>query len=470
VAMLWWSALLLTLALALGLATRWVGPALFGVGGLLGSVFNSFGKIAHDSQVLLLLLMCWMFSDWGAAWSLDARRRGLRVDALNARLGAEWPFVVSVAFLSMLYFSSAALKVLRGFLGPDNLVRFMQYRQDVARIDGTDLPAWTDWGVAFFVAHPAWAFPLQVGGLLIEAFFWVALLSRRLRIIALSAAACFHVGIGMLSDLRFFYPTMVALLLAAGTWLMLRSRNGPSAIRASAETRAGPLWVRQALVGAAAFVAALMVGRWVEGDGSLGLAALGPALTVVQEAANWAYLWPVYLVLASASLIGGAWWLARDAVRLVARPIDDGLERVLLYDQDCGFCQKWMEWARAHPQHRVRYEPCQSQVVLRKAAGISESQCLDSSMLVVLREGEPQQVLMGAAAINGAMERFAGGSNIGWRFLAAAYRLHGVQEAENLGYRWIANNRHRFGSGTCSVDEMRRQTGQAPALEHGDGR
>lgn len=170
--------------------------------------------------------------------------------------------------------------------------------------------------------------------------------------------------------------------------------------------------------------------------------------------------WFVLSVVAAPLLLTGAlaWW-GRSELRVIVRPPDDGHDRVVLFDGDCGFCRRWMVWARSHPHAGVMYAPCQDESGLRQKAGITDAQCGQASFLVVLRRGQPVRVLSGAAAINGALERFSGWGNIGWRFLAALYRLPGLMQLENRAYRWVARNRHRFASGSCTVDEMRHRSG-----------
>jgi predicted DCC family thiol-disulfide oxidoreductase YuxK len=60
-------------------------------------------------------------------------------------------------------------------------------------------------------------------------------------------------------------------------------------------------------------------------------------------------------------------------------------------------------------------------------------------------------VWSGAAAVNGVLGGFRGARNVGWRLLASLYPLPIVRQVEDRLYRWVAKNRHRFGSGVCEV-------------------
>jgi predicted DCC family thiol-disulfide oxidoreductase YuxK len=132
----------------------------------------------------------------------------------------------------------------------------------------------------------------------------------------------------------------------------------------------------------------------------------------------------------------------------------DPVSLVLLYDADCGFCQRWCQWAiRRGAEPMVQFEPCQSSIDLRLRAGISESECGHSAFLVeVGDDGRVVRTRRAASAINGVMAKLPGGRNLIYRTLSILYKVPGLKQVEDFGYRWIANNRHRFGSQACRID------------------
>lgn len=126
----------------------------------------------------------------------------------------------------------------------------------------------------------------------------------------------------------------------------------------------------------------------------------------------------------------------------------------LLYDGDCGFCMRWVNWAKRKGADRmVRFVPCQSAVELRRQARIDEAECGHAAFLV---EGDSNQVIAkhrAAAAINGVLAQLPGGRNALWRALASLYHIPGITQLEEFGYRWIARNRHKLGKNSCRIDE-----------------
>jgi predicted DCC family thiol-disulfide oxidoreductase YuxK len=131
---------------------------------------------------------------------------------------------------------------------------------------------------------------------------------------------------------------------------------------------------------------------------------------------------------------------------------------VLLYDQDCGFCQRWVEWSRRRNPRGVEFKPCQPESHLRQRARISDRDCLDAAHYVELRDGSVVNVRRGAGAINELLRRMAPG----WRVLSLAYEVPGLRAAQDVGYAWVARNRHRFGPHSCAVDSTAARPGKRP--------
>jgi predicted DCC family thiol-disulfide oxidoreductase YuxK len=121
----------------------------------------------------------------------------------------------------------------------------------------------------------------------------------------------------------------------------------------------------------------------------------------------------------------------------VARP-------VLLFDGDCGFCRRWVEWAVTRGAD-VRFTPCRSSrgraaraITARgfSARGITERDCRRTAWLI-----DGDDVRHGAAAINGVLAAMPTRRH---RALARFGGWPGIRGVEEVGYRLVARNRHRF--------------------------
>jgi predicted DCC family thiol-disulfide oxidoreductase YuxK len=136
---------------------------------------------------------------------------------------------------------------------------------------------------------------------------------------------------------------------------------------------------------------------------------------------------------------------------------------ILLYDADCGFCQRWCQWAIRHgAEPAVRFEPCQPSVDLRQRAGISETDCGHAAFLVeVADDGRVIRTRRAAGAINGVMAKLPGVRNLLFRVASVFYQVPGLRQLEELGYRWVARNRHRFGSSSCRIGHDRNNAGRS---------
>jgi predicted DCC family thiol-disulfide oxidoreductase YuxK len=130
----------------------------------------------------------------------------------------------------------------------------------------------------------------------------------------------------------------------------------------------------------------------------------------------------------------------------------DSGEMWLLFDGDCGFCQRWVNWARKRGAERhVQFQPCQHAVDLRAQAAIAIEECGHSAILV--KSGQRGlEVHRAAAAINGVLRTLPGGRNFFLRSISHLYSVPGIKQIEEIGYRWIARNRHRFPGDSCRVN------------------
>ncbi len=149
------------------------------------------------------------------------------------------------------------------------------------------------------------------------------------------------------------------------------------------------------------------------------------------------------LVARLATLVVAAW--AGAAWRPAPMPATG--KRVLLYDADCAWCERWRDWAVLHGAwHTIRFEPCLRQSNLRHMAGISDDDCQRSAFLIEGPDPDGNMVVAeGAAAVAGVLAALPHPGNLVFRMAAMAYPLPGIRAASERAYDWVARNRDRLG-------------------------
>lgn len=116
-----------------------------------------------------------------------------------------------------------------------------------------------------------------------------------------------------------------------------------------------------------------------------------------------------------------------------------------VYDQDCAFCQRFVDKMRAHCGDRVEFVGSQTYV----GAGAEWTQ---RASILVFRD--PARVCVGAEGIGELMKL---SDSFGLRLLGRIIVAPGVSWAANIVYRWIAGHRHltpagcNSSTGSCSV-------------------
>lgn len=131
-------------------------------------------------------------------------------------------------------------------------------------------------------------------------------------------------------------------------------------------------------------------------------------------------------------------------------PVEPVRTRILLYDTDCSFCQRWCDWAKRRGANSVvTFLSCADENSLRTLAGILEEDCAHAAFLVEVESDRVVASHRAAAAINAILSRLPGPRNVIWRFLGRLYRLPGFKQLEDWGYGVIARNRHRIGKTSC---------------------
>lgn len=106
----------------------------------------------------------------------------------------------------------------------------------------------------------------------------------------------------------------------------------------------------------------------------------------------------------------------------------------LVFDGQCGFCTRAVyALQRLDRHHRLRFHPFQRAGV-RERFGLS----FEEAHQAVWSFGPgPRQA--GAAAVNASLD-----AALGVRMFSAVYRVPGLRQVQDHGYRWIADHRYRL--------------------------
>ena len=109
---------------------------------------------------------------------------------------------------------------------------------------------------------------------------------------------------------------------------------------------------------------------------------------------------------------------------------------VLIYDGTCGLCRGGMSWiSRRAVRGQFEFLPCQAPERRARYPWMDERACLEA-MQVILPDG---RVLAGDAAIPEILRRLRG-----WRWLAQAFRLPGMEWLAPRLYGWVARHRYQI--------------------------
>jgi hypothetical protein len=262
-----------TLALAAGLATRLAGILCFVSSSILMSMAMSWGKIHHDTQILLLALFVMLFSDWGARWSVDgwwAQRRGKPAAAAGDPRYAEWPLWMCTFTFTLLYMSAGAHKIFRGHFLDSGFAQFMKYELVLWAEAKDGLPEEAAAALTRIPENEVLLYGMMLGALAFQLFFWLSLLSRQLRILLLLGMCVFHGSIGSLAGVYFISPMAAALTVLVPS-VLLEYRSRTAAVPAPlAVAPPPPAWQRAPWLQVAAGVLVALALL-------LGLAAVVPA-------------------------------------------------------------------------------------------------------------------------------------------------------------------------------------------------
>lgn len=106
-----------------------------------------------------------------------------------------------------------------------------------------------------------------------------------------------------------------------------------------------------------------------------------------------------------------------------------------LYDGECGFCQKWMQWLARRVRDRIEFIPSQSIEDLA-ALGLTREDVRTASYWV----DEDGVAHRGHSSIAHALQHADGP----WRLVGVALELPLIRVVAAAAYRVIARNRHRL--------------------------
>ena len=121
---------------------------------------------------------------------------------------------------------------------------------------------------------------------------------------------------------------------------------------------------------------------------------------------------------------------------------------LMIYDGTCGICSatarrmQQLDW-----RQRLAWQPSQA-AGLHEVAGLSRADT-ETAVWAVLPSGALRR---GAAAMFVALDQLLPG---GLPVLSTLYRVPGLHQAADAGYRWIAANRQRIpGAPACGLDRV----------------
>lgn len=215
-----------TLTLLLGLFTRASGVICLSSSVILMSMSMSWGKIHHDSQIMLLMLFVMLFSEWGRAFSFDSliRKPAPKNPTEQEYLqGREWPLWMCTLVFALMYVSAGAHKLSKGYFADQGFTQFFKFQMVMWGHAKGGMP---DYAKNYLIYTPDnfWLIKaMMLGALLFQLFFFLALLSRGFRIVFLLGMFVFHGSIGALTGVYFISPFAASLaVLVPSIFLELR--------------------------------------------------------------------------------------------------------------------------------------------------------------------------------------------------------------------------------------------------------
>lgn len=192
----------------------------------LDMVVFSYGKVDHSSMFLTFYIpFLMLFSRWGATYSLDALRRRVRVPVEGASWQYIWPRRGVLVILCVLFFSAGWHKAFNGewLQTFDILKGILQYRllhayQGSPPTDETAI-------IIQAVTRLPWIYiPAQIGVVLFELLFPLALVHHGLRRMFLWLAILFHMLNRVLLGITFTPLIITYAIFVDWQWFVRRLR------------------------------------------------------------------------------------------------------------------------------------------------------------------------------------------------------------------------------------------------------
>ena len=450
-----------TICLGLGLFTRWAGPLAWVSSTLLLSLSYSFGRMNHNTHSLPLFLLIFMFSDWGAFFSLDSLFRGKKPLKVHQDWHPHYILWIFLATLSVPYFCSGLFKMLKGHFWQPGYINSIIVSKQILWADFAPIPAFCLWLKQWFLQWPLLGIALAWLTLLVEVGFALCLSSAGARVVILAVVVAFHAGITLTTKILFFeHMMLMSLIFLLSLYLYLR-RHLPSLDTTEPLMKAAPTWrvplgvLLLALPGVPWLAAFLQGNGWLSAPQWVSIARLLHAPFPMNSNYFDTHfdLWMAGGVLVLASLVLavfalnmlGQWLVLMKGPRPAKQP-------VFIYDGDCGFCQQSVQVLQSWGVMATFQSNYDSDTLMAEA-GLTLP---DSQRYALWLEQHPKtghwHVERGAGAVNAALSRCPGlWPGIPLRLLSSLYPLAGIRQVQDVVYRWVANNRYWLSRGSCQL-------------------
>ena len=115
-------------------------------------------------------------------------------------------------------------------------------------------------------------------------------------------------------------------------------------------------------------------------------------------------------------------------------------QSTLIYDGDCAFCTRSVDWATRHFGRTPIITPWQRADL--PALGLTQEQCETAVQFV------DQQGRVGSGEV--AVARLLIYAGKGWQVLGRIMLIPGIRHICGVGYRWVARHRHQLPGGTAA--------------------
>ena len=398
------------LCLLFGYRTRIAGSALLAAI-LIGNTYRfSIGpKIDHEI-LILAILFCLGFSGWGNRLSHDEKR----ISSAERLITPSWPIALLVLIVSFCMLTAVYPKALSGWASPHVLACHGQMIANYVQMERPSSVA----DHLLQIQTPIFWKMADYSTLFIEAGFIFCIFSLPASRSIASAAVIFHALI--------FYSMCIffsANLMAYACLLDLRRFLWNGRVRHSV-SRFGRLARRIRFPHLFILALAFLGLRLALDDTDIDLMFLPNNLLIL-----------IALVIAVVSILYSVASLADRLIFGHAFPLRANHSLVILYDGECGLCDKWVQFVLKHDHRSIfRFAPLQSQAgkeLLREA--VSTESDLSSMILIIDRKAYFRST--GALMILRQLGGFWSLSGT-FGFVPASLR--------DAAYSLVAANRHRW--------------------------